>query len=174
MELTPIRIPGKRRKKGEPAPAKKAKRDVTRSQTMKKPKSKPKKPLGSYLERELPLEIIERIFWASETTNLAKASPRIGHMLSGLSTRRATFLNAFGPTWDVWFGCLKAGPGVKSYYGWQEDASRFGGSPGFQVSTNMAILHSPILFANHTKLVRSSGVLMGRRFFHHRMLGPLG
>ncbi|KAK8005268.1 hypothetical protein PG990_011305 [Apiospora arundinis] len=132
MELTPIRIPGKRRKKGEPAPAKKAKRDVTRSQTMKKPKSKPKKPLGSYLERELPLEIIERIFWASETTNLAKASPRIGHMLSGLSTRRATFLNAFGPTWDVWFGCLKAGPGVKSYYGWQEDASRFGGSPGFQ------------------------------------------
>ncbi|KAK8099261.1 uncharacterized protein PG998_012502 [Apiospora kogelbergensis] len=135
MELTPIRIPGKRRKRGEPAaPSKKTKRSVTRDQTMKKQKSKskPAKPLASYLERELPLEILERIFWASETANLAKASPRIGHMLSGLSTRRATFLNAFGPTWDVWFGCLKSGPGVKSYYSWQEDSSRFGGSPEFQ------------------------------------------
>ncbi|KAK8024128.1 hypothetical protein PG993_012194 [Apiospora rasikravindrae] len=134
MELTPIRIPGKRRKKGEPPPPKKAKRDVARDQAMKKHKSKPSKPKGSYLERELPLEILERIFWASETANLAKASPRIGHMLSGPATRRATFLNAFGPTWDVWFGCLKSGPGVKSYYGWQEDSSRFGGSPEFQSS----------------------------------------
>ena len=143
MELTPGRIRGKRqRRKGDPplppksaSMSKKAQRErrIQRIMLKKQQKVKPKSQ-ASYLEKELPLEIIERIFWASENVNFPRSSFRIGRLLSGPATRRATFLRAFGPTWDVWFGCLRAEPEMKSYHGWQDDAARFGGSPGFQVS----------------------------------------
>lgn len=134
MELTPIRIPGKRRRKGQPplvfdvAPRKKLRRD--RRQT----KTRAPKPRASYLERELPLEIVERIFWMSENVNFARSGLRLGYLLSGPSTRRETFLRAFAPTWDLWFGCTKGHdtPTV-GYHGWEEDSSRFGGNPEFQV-----------------------------------------
>lgn len=142
MELTPINIRGKRRRrKGDPplppksAPvSKKAKRErrIQRIMLKKQQKVKPRSQ-ASYLEKELPLEIIERIFWASENVNFARSSPRIGRLLSGPGTRRYTFVHAFGPTWDVWFGCLRSEPEMKGYHGWQDDAARFGGSPGFQV-----------------------------------------
>lgn len=142
MELTPLKIRGKRqRRKGDPplppkppSMSKKADRErrIRRIMLKKQQKAKPK-PQASYLEKELPLEIIERIFWASENVNFAKSSLRVGRLLSGPATRRATFLHAFGPTWDVWFGCLRSGPEMKSYHGWQDDVARFGGSPGFQV-----------------------------------------
>lgn len=143
MELTPIRVRGKRhRRRGDPplppkpAPtSKKARRErrIQRIMLKKQLKVKPKSQ-ASYLEKELPLEIIERIFWASENVEFARSSLRIGRLLSGPATRRATFLHAFGPTWDVWFGCLRSEPEMKGYHGWQDDAARFGGSPRFQVS----------------------------------------
>ncbi|KAI3327018.1 hypothetical protein HD806DRAFT_380079 [Xylariaceae sp. AK1471] len=84
----------------------------------------------------MPLEVLERIFWFSENVNLPRASPRLGLLLSGRSTLRETFLTAFGPTWDVWFGCVvgqgKDLPAVRSYVGWEEDTDRFGGNPNFQ------------------------------------------
>jgi hypothetical protein len=132
MELTPIRIPGKRRRKGEPAVALTL-RKKTSNKTGKKRKRNNFKPRDSYLEKQLPLEIMERIFWMSENVNFLRSGMRIGQLLSGEPTRRETFLQAFGPTWDVWFGCAKGSTAVSSYHGWQEDASRFGGNPEFQV-----------------------------------------
>jgi hypothetical protein len=135
MKLTPIRVPGKRRPKGEPplvfdvAPRKKRLRRAT-----SKAKVVTLKPKVSYLERDFPLEIVERIFWMSENVNFARSGLRLGYLLSGISTRRETFLRAFAPTWDVWFGCVK-GPDAttQSYHDWQADSSRFGGNPEFQV-----------------------------------------
>ncbi|KAI1876036.1 uncharacterized protein JN550_001532 [Neoarthrinium moseri] len=133
MELTPIRIPGKRRRKGEPplvfnvAPRKdKVKEKKTKNRKVVKPKA-------SYLEKELPLEIMERIFWASENVNFPRSGPRVGHLLSGEPTRRETFLRAFAPTWEVWFGVFRDSHTVlRSYHGWQDDVARFGGNPDFQ------------------------------------------
>jgi hypothetical protein len=141
MELTPIKIPGKRRRKGEPP--------IALGTLVRKDKAKGKKqkirriarPKASYLEKQLPLEIMERIFWASENVNFAKSGLRIGHLLSGKFTRRETFLQAFGSTWDVWFGCVQE-PNVSlfGYHGWQEDSARFGGNPDFQVSIVLGAL----------------------------------
>ncbi|KAK9414263.1 hypothetical protein SUNI508_02362 [Seiridium unicorne] len=135
MELTPIRIPGKRRRKGEPPivfdtiPRK----EKGKGKSKRTKRQKVVKPRASYLERQLPLEIMERIFWMSENVNFAKSGPRVGHLLSGESTRRATFMQAFGHTWDVWFGCHSDNDtGIRSYHGWQEDPARFGGNPDFQ------------------------------------------
>lgn len=132
MELTPIRIPGKRRRKGEPAVALVLRKRTKGDKTEKRSK-KISKPRASYLEKKLPLEIVERIFWMSENVNFLRSGLRIGQLLSGEPTRRETFLQAFGPTWDVWFGCTKGSAGIKSYHGWQQDSTRFGGSPDFQV-----------------------------------------
>lgn len=144
MELTPIRIPGKRRQKGASPIVFAARKDKRREEngTHKKKRqktTKARKPKASYLERQLPLEIVERIFWASENVNFARSGPRVGQLLSGASTRRETFLRAFAPTWDVWFGCARGSPdeGVRiaSYHDWRQDAARFGGNPEFQAST---------------------------------------
>lgn len=139
MELTPIRIPGKRRQKGAPPlvfVTRKKDDDGTRKKKRQKTTAKARKPKASYLERQLPLEIVERIFWASENVNFARSGPRVGQLLSGASTRRETFLRAFAPTWDVWFGCARGGPGegvrIASYHDWRQDAARFGGNPEFQ------------------------------------------
>lgn len=141
MELTPIRIPGKRRQKGAPPlvfVTRKKDDDGTRKKKRQKTTAKARKPKASYLERQLPLEIVERIFWASENVNFARSGPRVGQLLSGASTRRETFLRAFAPTWDVWFGCARGGPGegvrIASYHDWRQDAARFGGNPEFQAS----------------------------------------
>ncbi|RYP66978.1 hypothetical protein DL771_007474 [Monosporascus sp. 5C6A] len=99
MELTPIHIPGKRRRKGEPPPSRKPKR--TKENHQKKALAKTSKEparKGSYIEN-MPLEILETIFLYAENINLARASPLIGSMLSGISTRRWVFIHAFAPTW---------------------------------------------------------------------------
>ncbi|RYP47886.1 hypothetical protein DL768_006147 [Monosporascus sp. mg162] len=99
MKLTPIHIPGKRRRKGEPPPPRKSKR--TRKNNEKKGLAKASKEpsrKGSYIEN-MPLEILEPIFLYAENVNLARASPLIGNMLSGISTRRWVFIHAFAPTW---------------------------------------------------------------------------
>ncbi|KAI1111853.1 hypothetical protein F5Y14DRAFT_288181 [Nemania sp. NC0429] len=136
MELTRIKVRGKKRDRNEqlvvPSPPKPLNRDRhQRKQAMAR------RPQASNIEKSMPLEVLERIFWFSENVNLPRASPRLGRLLSGASTLRETFLAAFGPTWDVWFGCIdwQGPPGVPkihSYVGWDQDADRFGGNPAFQ------------------------------------------
>ncbi|KAI1077041.1 hypothetical protein F5B20DRAFT_303646 [Whalleya microplaca] len=132
MELTPIKIPGKRRRKGEPVAISLPKRSKNTANT------RPKKMRQSRVPslEEMPLEILERIFWFSEEVNLPRSSLRLGRLLSGRATLRETFITAFGPTWEVWFGCVRdresRPPTVQSYAGWEEDSARFGGNPEFQ------------------------------------------
>ncbi|KAI0124740.1 hypothetical protein BJ170DRAFT_474203 [Xylariales sp. AK1849] len=133
MELTPIKIPGKRRRKGE-IPVSLDKVQPKKLKTKSKREKKVSAPKASYLEKELPLEVVERIFWMSENVGFPRSGPRVGQLLSGEPTRRETFLQAFGPTWDVWFGCFRdESLGlISSYHNWQVDSSRFGGNPEFQ------------------------------------------
>ncbi|KAI1642853.1 uncharacterized protein F4817DRAFT_351850 [Daldinia loculata] len=105
MELTPIKVRGKRRRGIEAAVAtpKKRSKVVGKSKLHKSRRSRESK--ASYLEK-IPLEILERILWYSENVNLPRSSPLIGRLLSGRSTLRETFIVAFQPTWDSWFGCI--------------------------------------------------------------------
>ncbi|KAK0749498.1 hypothetical protein B0T18DRAFT_107435 [Schizothecium vesticola] len=90
---------------------------------------KPRRAGCALIER-LPLEILEHIFFLSKNTDFPKSSPYIGCTLSSRLTLLRLVIEAFGPTWDVWFGCV---PGaVHSYYGWEQDEKRFGGDPQFQ------------------------------------------
>ncbi|KAI0143767.1 hypothetical protein GGR57DRAFT_482898 [Xylariaceae sp. FL1272] len=138
MELTPIKIRSKRRRKGDPPQAPQSKRPRNKDSKTRNTKPLPK---ASDIQRSLPLEILEQIFWLSENVNLPKASPLIGSRLSGPPTLRKTFTQAFGPTWDVWFGITPgniwlmdedASLRINSYYGWETDRQRFGGNPDFQ------------------------------------------
>ncbi|KAI0548506.1 hypothetical protein F4679DRAFT_596764 [Xylaria curta] len=134
MELTPIRVRGKRRARGEqPIIALPIKRLKTDRSQKKQPKDR--RPKASEIEKSMPLEILERIFWLSENVNLPRAGPRLGRLLSGPSTLRGTFISAFGPTWEVWFGRVArstAFPPVHSYARREEDADQFSGNPSFQ------------------------------------------
>ncbi|KAI8957740.1 hypothetical protein F5Y11DRAFT_71421 [Daldinia sp. FL1419] len=106
MELTPIKVRGKRRHGSEVVvapPPKKKSRAVDKSKPRRSRRSRKSK--ASFLEK-IPLEILERILWYSENINLARSSPLVGRLLSGRSTLRETFIVAFQPTWDVWFGCV--------------------------------------------------------------------
>lgn len=160
MELTPIKIPLKRRRKGEAAV-------VPGSSTTRKNvgKHRPKKRnrteqrtggeghliKASYFEKEVPLEVLERIFWLSENINLPLASLRFGRLLSGRPTLRESFISAFAPTWEIWHGCVKGSQRpmhcIQSYAGWEDDSIRWGGSPDFQVCTclTLAVQKSGIL-----------------------------
>ncbi len=136
MELTPIRVRGKRRTGGDQLLVAPPPKRFRKDQTQEK-QAGVRRPKASRIEKSLPLEVLERIFWLSENVNFPRASPRLGRLLSGPSTLRESFLSAFGPTWEVWFGCVHGRgtdfPVVHSYAGWEEDRVRFGGNPGFQV-----------------------------------------
>ncbi|KAI0405482.1 hypothetical protein F4802DRAFT_597038 [Xylaria palmicola] len=135
MELTPIKVRGKRRAQGERLVAARPPKRFKKDRSQKK-KPEIRRAKASEIEKSMPLEILERIFWLSENINLPRAGPRLGRLLSGRSTLRETFLTAFGPTWEVWFGCVNGRgggfPAVHSYAGWEEDEDRFGGNPSFQ------------------------------------------
>ncbi|XXH02574.1 magnesium ion transporter [Hypoxylon texense] len=68
-------------------------------ETKPKPKRKPKSA-ASLLETEVPLEVMEKIFWLSgPNLNLPRASHHIGRLLSNPSTMKMTFIKAFEHTW---------------------------------------------------------------------------
>lgn len=131
MELTPIKVRGKRRAQNQPVnepPQKRSHRD----QSTKK-KSKIRRPKFSDLEKSMPLEVLEQIFWLSENVNFPRASPRLGRLLSGPATLRETFLCAFGPTWDNYFSKRQSSV---VYLEWTDLVLRengFSGNPDFQV-----------------------------------------
>ncbi|WQF83056.1 hypothetical protein CDEST_08070 [Colletotrichum destructivum] len=100
MQLTPIKVRGKRGKapssknSTKPPPRERKSRLSTRLGIKRK----------SLLERQLPLEIIERIFVFSENLNFPRCSPLVGRLLSGRSTLVNLLISSFHPTWDCWFG----------------------------------------------------------------------
>ena len=107
MNLTPIRVRGKpnsaaatKRKAVSRASDSAAPGNDATEPSSKRPRMK-KAVKTSLVERELPLEILERIFIFSENLNLARASPLLGRMLSGRPTLVALVIQAFGPTWDT-------------------------------------------------------------------------
>lgn len=127
MLLTPIRAPGKRRRANEELAAVACTRpQKERKLKHKSIRQKSREQHASYLEL-MPLEVLERIFWMSGNANLPRAGHRIGRLLSGRSTLRETFINAFGDTWDST---------------WNEVGDRFepliyvAGNPEFQVRSN--------------------------------------
>jgi len=147
MQLTPIKVRGKRGK----APSSKA----PTKQPVKKRTSRLSSRLSvkrkSLLERQLPLEIIERIFVLSENLNFPRCSPLVGRLLSGRSTLVNLLIAAFHPTWDCWFGVNRRALKTVSKRDATEDSRRvwrhedfsecFPGDPEFQSS----VLASPWL-----------------------------
>ncbi|KXJ93999.1 hypothetical protein Micbo1qcDRAFT_158932 [Microdochium bolleyi] len=161
MELTPIRIPLKRSRNGgvsldagTSTPSTVEKRKIKRKKRTKQVSKTGREAIkASYFEKEVPLEVLERIFWLSENINLPFASLRFGRLLSGRPTLRETFISAFAPTWEVWHGCVngsqRSAHRISSYAGWQEDVFRWGGNPNFQ----SALLSQP--WADITMILES-------------------
>ena len=131
MELTPIKVRGKRQRGGNEVavvvPEKRRKASVKSKLQRSQRSQRSRESKASYLEK-IPLEILERILWYSENVNLPRSSPLVGRLLSGHSTLRETFIVAFQPTWDAWFGSV----------GHRDDLTRpTEGNPEFQVSSNL-------------------------------------
>ncbi|OTB17012.1 hypothetical protein K445DRAFT_316528 [Daldinia sp. EC12] len=126
MELTPIKVRGKRQRGGNEVavvvPEKRRKASVKSKLRRSQRSQRSRESKASYLEK-IPLEILERILWYSGNVNLPRSSPLVGRLLSGHSTLRETFIVAFQPTWDAWFGSV----------GHRDDSTRpTEGNPEFQ------------------------------------------
>lgn len=95
MDLTPIRVPGKR-KRGQEFPARRVPVSVSRKRRTLK-SLKPRRKM-SILER-LPTELLEEIFLYCMNLNLPRASPIIAAKLSREAFYHKTIISAFGRTW---------------------------------------------------------------------------
>lgn len=146
MHLTPVKIPGKRRPKAHVSdePSNLApNQDIARptNSGSKRPSSsssssrhRPRiRPRGSSIERQLPLEILEAILVYSQNVNLAYASPRFGWLLSGLSTRRSIFLQAFDKTFTMMARPKSVDTPNPSPPGTPDRSRNEGGPNGFKV-----------------------------------------
>ncbi|KAI1823675.1 hypothetical protein F4861DRAFT_531450 [Xylaria intraflava] len=133
MELTPIKVRGKKRARGDQIPVDPRPEPLNKRLGQKR-QARLRRPKASIIEKFMPLEILERIFWLSENVNFPRASPRLGRMLSGSSTLRETFISAFGPTWAVWLGRVdnRVSPLATLNFAEGEDTALFGGNPAFQ------------------------------------------
>jgi hypothetical protein len=128
MKLTPIKVRGKRTTN---APKKRKMADLTIADAVEPPrKFSKRRAKKSLLEREIPLEIMERFFILSENTNFPLCSPLLGRLLSGRHTLVATVIAAFGPTWEIGFG-FKYIEDCWSFLGQPTPT----GNPVFQVSS---------------------------------------
>lgn len=143
MKLTPIRVRGKR---GQPKPEKKRKvkglenadheePPIPNSKRARKHHGKDGKTrMRNTLPRlsQLPQEVLERVFIASQNLSLPLVSRDLHHRLSSDSIKYQIVGAAFGLTWDAHYGIDKFE--VSSYDGWQWDMMRIEGNPEFQVS----------------------------------------
>lgn len=144
MKLTPIRIRGKR---GQPKPDKKLKdkkrlgdadpEGLPESSSKRARKHRGKDGdarMKNGLSRlsQLPQEVLERVFIASQNLCLPLVSRDLHHRLSSDSIKYQMVGAAFGSTWDAHYGTDKFE--VASYDGWQWDVERTEGNPDFQVS----------------------------------------
>lgn len=133
MKLTPIKVKGKSgQKTAWTAPKlqhspKRERSDGEGAPRRRRPKTK--RPAA--LIEQLPTEILERITTMSRNLNFPRSSLRIGYILSDKSFLTELLVAAFGPTWDLWFGCLVGS--IHSYCNFLDDYQRVGGDPAFQV-----------------------------------------
>lgn len=132
MKLTPIRVRGKR---GQSKAANHGKRPNSTNPTAEEASNGEVKRAKTHHEGkkklpQLPQEILERIFVASENLALPLVNRELYHRLSTDSVKYQLVGAAFGPTWDAWYGLDN--DEVQSYYGWVSDAGRIAGDPTFQ------------------------------------------
>ena len=81
---------------------------------------------------QLPQEVLERIFIASQNLSLPLVSRDLHHRLSSDSIKYQMVGAAFGSTWGAHYGIDKFE--VSSYDGWQWEAEVIEGEPDFQAS----------------------------------------
>lgn len=140
MKLTPIRIRGKR---GQPKPGKASKNKalgavnlgaLSSSKRARKHHGKDADARRNGLSRlsQLPQEVLERVFIASQNLQLPLVNHELHHRLSSDSIKYQMVGAAFGLTWGAHYGIDKFE--VSSYDGWQWDTERTEGDPDFQVS----------------------------------------
>lgn len=143
MKLTPIRVRGKR---GQPKPGKKRKdkglgdadleglplSNSKRARKYREKDSEARMRNGLSRLSQLPQEVLERVFIASQNLSLPLVSRDLHHRLSSDSIKYQMVGAAFGQTWDAHYGIDKFE--VSSYDGWQWDVKRTEGDPEFQVS----------------------------------------
>ncbi|KAK3694019.1 hypothetical protein B0T22DRAFT_451426 [Podospora appendiculata] len=182
MKLTPIKVRGKRgvhKPAWKPPNPEQFKRKRTQeeeseeeeeegkqenedgSQPRRRRRVKTKKPAARI--EQLPVEILERISLVSENLNFPRSSLRIGYYLSHASFLSELIVDAFAPTWDVWFGCPKGQ--IQSYHGYAQDHARIGGNPKFQTAVLACPWVSISLILNaQQKWYRRHGAA---RYFEH-------
>ncbi|POS77709.1 hypothetical protein DHEL01_v203894 [Diaporthe helianthi] len=141
MKLTPIRVRGKR---GQPKPDKtreKKKFENTGLEGEGPPAPKrarkhhakdgePRLKNGLSRLSQLPQEVLERVFVASQNLSLPLVSRDLRHRLSSDSIKYQMVGAAFGSTWDGYYGLDKFE--TSSYDGWQWDMKRTEGDADFQ------------------------------------------
>lgn len=129
MKLTPLKVRGKRT---TGAPKKRKLCELRPEEVTKPPRKFRKRPAKkSLLEREIPLEIMERFLILSENMNFPMCSPLLGRLLSGRHTLVAVVLAAFGPTWEVAFGARL----IEDCWSFRGQGSPLG-NPVFQVRSD--------------------------------------
>ncbi|OTB08314.1 hypothetical protein M426DRAFT_316941 [Hypoxylon sp. CI-4A] len=162
MKLTPVNTPGKRRRNDTVAiqPNKKQRvKHTSRRRDQLLPQSKLSDSMKNASPLELmPLEILERIFWFSGNINLPRASHKLGRFLSGIETRHCTFIYAFRPSWDAWFG-------LPALQGWT--APVLEGDPEFQ---SQLLQYS---WVNIHFILDCWDFYVKGRFYKERSLSPL-
>lgn len=141
MKLTPIRVRGKR---GQAKPDKKRKDKGLDDTDLEAPpvSKRARKHRGKDGEArmknglsrlsQLPQEVLERVFVASQNLSLPLVSRDLHHRLSSDSIKYQMVGAAFGSTWEPYFGLDKFE--TLSYDAWQWDVKRIEGDPEFQVS----------------------------------------
>lgn len=81
---------------------------------------------------QLPQEVLEHVFIASENLSLPLVNHELRRRLSTDSIKYQLVGAAFGPTWDAWYGIDNYE--LHSYFSWGVDVERIEGNPAFQVS----------------------------------------
>lgn len=88
---------------------------------------------------QLPQEVLERVFIASENLALPLVNRELFRRLSTDSIKYQLVGTAFGPTWHAWYGLDNAQ--VLSYHGWNSDIDRIAGDAAFQVGPALSPGH---------------------------------
>ncbi|EPE26673.1 hypothetical protein GLAREA_02586 [Glarea lozoyensis ATCC 20868] len=120
MQLTPIRVPGKRKARSEKdekasrkaakiSPASASVKSENSQSSEFRAKGSKKRSLKSLKSRRkmsllerLPTELLETVYLYALNINLPRASPIISGKLSSELIYHKTVIAAFGPTWEYW------------------------------------------------------------------------
>ncbi|KAK2600894.1 hypothetical protein N8I77_010395 [Diaporthe amygdali] len=173
MKLTPIRVRGKRgqakrEKKHKDEGLGDAELEVLPVSSTKRARKHHRKDGDARMKKgytrlsDLPQEVLERVFIASQNLSLPLVNRELHHRLSSDSIKYQMVGAAFGSTWDAHYGIDNFE--VSSYDGWQWDAERTEGDPQFQ----SAILacswaKTPMLLSSFDVWVRQHAA--GRAYF---------